>query len=226
MDRAPATSEVSEAPAPRPLAGPRPHRQPFADSSLYGILLSNGVTYAAAVAQHWSVTPLMWVYWGQSVVIGIANVIRMLDLREFSTDGFKMNGCAVQPTRAAQRQTATFFAFHYGFFHLGYAIFLAAGAVGGKAAASDVPWMLVSVVSFACAHGFSLAINQGRDFRQKSPNIGTLMFYPYLRIIPMHLAIILGATVHGLALPLFIGLKTLADVGMHAIERRLFQRAD
>ena len=48
--------------------------------------------------------------------------------------------------------------------------------------------------------------------------------YPYLRIIPMHLTIIIGSSVAAVALPLFIGLKTLSDAGMHAVEHALFRR--
>jgi len=53
------------------------------------------------------------------------------------------------------------------------------------------------------------------------PNIGTMMFFPYLRIIPMHLTIIFGsdyAKGSSGALILFLVLKTIADLIMHMIE--------
>ena len=57
-------------------------------------------------------------------------------------------------------------------------------------------------------------------------NIGTLMFIPYLRIIPMHLTIILGAVLgSGGGLLLFGALKTVADVVMHKVEHRMLQGA-
>jgi len=205
---------------------PAPSYRPLDDSSLYGILGGNALTFVAATTQHWSAAPLLWVYWGQSVVIGIANVVRILRLQEFSTDGFLLNGRSVQPTRAVQVQTARFFAFHYGAFHLVYAVFLLAGKAGARLPAAELPWVVASILGFAFAHGYSLLLNHGRDFRQKKPNIGTLMFYPYLRIIPMHLAIILGSAVAGTILPVFIGLKTFADAGLHMMERWLFQRSD
>jgi hypothetical protein len=47
------------------------------------------------------------------------------------------------------------------------------------------------------------------------------MFTPYVRIVPMHLTILLGATLgSGKGLLLFGVLKTLADVVMHVIEHR------
>lgn len=197
---------------------------PLADQSLYGILFGNFVTLAAALYNDWSVTPLLWIYWGQSVVIGITNVIRMMRLKEFSTEGFTSGGKRVPETASGKKQTAIFFCVHYGFFHFGYFVFLASGAVGGKIAPGDWPGVAVGILAFALAHGYSLFWNEGRDFASKKPNLGTLMFYPYLRIIPMHLTIIFGGVVAGVALPLFIGLKTLADAGMHFVEHALFRR--
>jgi hypothetical protein len=196
----------------------------FADQSLYGILLGNFVTLAAALYNDWSVAPLLWIYWGQSVVIGITNAIRMMRLKEFSTSGFTSGGRPVPENASGKRSTVVFFCIHYGFFHFGYFVFLASGTVGGKLAPHDWLGVAVGVLAFAFAHGYSLIWNEGRDFKSKKPNLGTLMFYPYLRVIPMHLTIIFGGAVASVALPLFIGLKTLADAGMHFVEHALFRR--
>jgi hypothetical protein len=74
----------------------------------------------------------MLLYWGQSVVIGIANVFRMLALEHFSTENFKINDRAVEPTPAVKMQVALFFAVHYGFFHLVYFVFIVAAGRGGR----------------------------------------------------------------------------------------------
>src|SRR5438132_766929 len=58
--------------------------------------------------------------------------------------------------------------------------------------------------------------------QQGQPNIGGVMFLPYLRILPMHLTIILGvAAGYTGGVMLFAGLKMLADVLMHWIEYRI-----
>lgn len=90
------------------------------------LLLSNLVTIVLAVYQQWDVYVLMWIYWGQSVIIGYFNVRRIMDLKKFSTTGFKINNRSVKPTPETQRKTAVFFALHYGFFHFGYLVFLTA----------------------------------------------------------------------------------------------------
>ena len=82
----------------------------------------------------------------------------------------------------------------------------------------------INVAMFAAAHAWPLVTSGGQDYRGK-PNLGVLMFYPYLRILPMHLTILLGSMFSS-ALPLFIVLKTGADLGMHAIEQRIFRNAE
>jgi len=61
-----------------------------------------------------------------------------------------------------------------------------------------------------------------------TPNIGTLMFLPYARIVPMHLVIVAGAVwtgrASGLALASFVALKTGADLIMHRAEHRMLRR--
>jgi hypothetical protein len=215
---APARSPEATAPvAPSPLAS----SQPFWGGPIAGILAGNAMTLAGAVFQHWPALPVMLIYWGQSVAIGVANVIRMMMLKEFSTEGLTSNDRPVPANRAGQVSTARFFAFHYGFFHLGYALFLLRGGLGPLLGWTGVA-VAINIAMFAGSHVHHVLETGGQDYRKK-PNLGTLMFYPYLRIIPMHLAIILGATSPQSMLPLFIVLKTGADLGMHEFERRIFR---
>ena len=52
------------------------------------------------------------------------------------------------------------------------------------------------------------------------------MFTPYLRVVPMHLAIIVGAGSSGAwALWLFTGLKTASDLLLDRIDRHMAVRA-
>jgi hypothetical protein len=200
---------------------------PFFDHAMYGILFGNAVTLAGALFQHWPALPVLWVYWGQSVAIGLVNIVRILWLTDFSTDGFTSNGRQVPANEQGKRTTAGFFAVHYGMFHAIYALFLATGKVGGGGMTG---WIAATaafnVLLFAGIHFYPVLKTHGHDLRQKKPNLGSLMFYPYLRIIPMHLTIILGTIFPLGALPLFILLKTGADVGLHAIERKLFTSGD
>lgn len=156
----------------------------------------------------------MLVYWMQSIVIGVSNVFRMLALDRFCTENFQINGRSVEATPATKRQVAAFFALHYGFFHAVYFVFL---VVEDGAAILD-GWFALCALLFAANHFYSHRYNVEVD-RRGTPNIGTLMFTPYLRIVPMHLTIILGGMFGGgLGLLLFVTLKTIADAAMHLVE--------
>ncbi len=199
------------------------------DPSLLAILLGNLVSIVMALSFGWDMGQLLWVYWGQSVAIGVMNFWRMWTLKEFSTKNLKMNDEPVPETDAGKKQVATFFAFHYGFFHFGYAAFLWQEAPLAEFSQTDIVLIIAAFSAFAGSHRFSLLYNTGRDFKHKKPNIGTLMFYPYLRIIPMHLVIVFFGSLSEFEtsakmLLLFLGLKTLADVSMHIVEHRIFQK--
>ncbi len=69
-------------------------------------------------------------------------------------------------------------------------------------------------------HRYSYTWNRERDATRK-PNIGFIMFFPYVRILPMHTMILMGNHFAGDStgrLVMFLLLKTLADVAMHVIE--------
>lgn len=203
-----------------PEIGRAPIKSLHPDWSALTLVASNLLTIAIAVYQKWNPGVLMWIYWGQSVIIGVFNAVRMWTLQNFTTDGLKMNDRPVEPTTANKRFVAIFFLFHYGFFHLVYAIFLISMA---KLTAHDIFLLLVCVAGFIVNHWFSYCYNKDND-RKRKVNLGTLMFFPYARIIPLHITIITGLLLSKTtaALVLFLSLKTVADLIMHAVEHRAF----
>lgn len=194
-------------------------------TSTRSLLVVNAAAVALALALDWPVATLLWPYWVQSVVIGWFSRKRILALGRFSTEGFTINDRAVSPTPATKRSTANFFAVHYGFFHLGYLVFLL-GQHTGQFRWWDWAGLVVLGISFAWNHRLSFQQNVEAD-RAGTPNIGTLMYLPYARIIPMHITIIAGGALGGdsaLSLLVFGALKTGADVLMHHVEHRVLQR--
>ena len=57
-------------------------RRGFADFSLLFIIISNLVTIYLAERQGWLVGEVLIIFWAQSVIIGLANFIRILGLKE------------------------------------------------------------------------------------------------------------------------------------------------
>jgi hypothetical protein len=192
-------------------------RQIRFDSSTVSLIVTNLVTIAFAIAQKWDLREIMWVYWSQSVIIGFFNVLRILNLKQFRADGMKINDKPVTATPAAQRLVAGFFALHYGFFHFVYMIFLIAR---GFPSSGSLPAIGLCIAAFFVNHAFSYWHNREQDELRK-PHLGLIMIFPYARIIPMHLTIIIGSAfgeTSVLQVIFFLVLKTVADVIMHMIE--------
>jgi hypothetical protein len=189
--------------------------------SLLSLLGTNALIIFLALAERWELGTIMAIYWCQSVIIGVFVFLKILDMKNFSTEGFRMNDRAVEPTKSTKIHVAFFFLMHYGIFHMVYFFFLifenyniAFGYV-----------FLTSSIFFA-NHLISYFINRAEDSK-KQKNIGTVMFFPYARIVPMHLTIIFGGaymmqgTFQPMILLFFMGLKTLADLVMHFIEHKV-----
>lgn len=186
----------------------------LSDSSSASLLFSNIFVIFLAIIQSWEVSTVLWVYWMQSIIIGFFQFLRILSLRNFSTDNFKINGQPASPTQSTKLFTALFFAFHYGFFHFIYAIFLASVIAKAPESLSSV---LVGSSIFFLNHLFSFIKNKAADEAIK-PNIGKLMFTPYARIIPMHLIIIFGAILGQSMLIVFLIIKTITDLVLHSLK--------
>lgn len=162
------------------------------NSSFVSLLISNLLVIILAVVQKWQVSEVLWVYWMQSVIIGLFQFLRILCLK---------------------KSHAFFFLFHYGFFHFIYAIFLY-NIFTRKPL--DFTNLFIGGLIFFLNHTFSYFYNQ-----QKTQNIKQLMFSPYIRIIPMHLIIIFGALLGQSTLIIFLLLKTIVDLIMHTFKHRL-----
>lgn len=212
------------------------------DHALVAILITNVITLAVALAQGWSILQLMWPFWIQSMIIGWFARQRILKLNQFCTEGYLVDGKTVEPNEQTQRETASFFVMHFGFFHAMYLLFLLlftllADAQGfieisrgsekrqvyvGVFTSIDVLLYLGLGACFWISHWLSHREHVASDLSGK-PNIGTLMFLPYARILPMHVCIIVGLPLAGAAVWLFVILKTAADLIMHTVEHRVLQ---
>jgi len=202
----------------------------FNDKSLYLLISINLFLIVLALIENWNLLKIMFIYWCQSVIIGIFTFIRMITLKEFSTEGINYN--TLPPTRKTKIFMAFFFLFHYGFFHFGYLIFLFTGLVflTGRSPGPTDPLMILIIICFFINHLFSFLYNREKDGKTRL-NIGRIMMFPYIRIIPMHLTIIFGGFLLFIGLPsltlvLFLVLKTIADAFTHMVEHKIEIKKD
>ena len=175
-----------------------------------------------------SVLNVLWVYWFQSVIIGVFNFCRILSLKEYTTDGMKMNNKLLTKSKSAKVSVAVFFLFHYGFFHFVYATFLSVFiSTGGIINTNiDVTFIFLTSLIFFVNYLGEFIITFRRE-QSAIPSLPKLMFAPYRRIIPMHLTIMASGVVlvwgaYSAADPgiiillIFIGLKTFMDLVTHS----------
>ncbi len=200
------------------------------DPTLQSLLLSNLLTIFIAVLLNWNLIEILWVYWGQSVIIGFFNFLKMLKVSFSQTEdvGFL----------AISLFMSFFFLLHYGGFHFVYFFFLLGFSFAPGVFANlvpinilnFVPVLLITLVILFINHLFSFLYYSKKienySFDQTNFLIGKLMVRPYIRIIPMHLTIIFGTFLLALGffnsfvLFLFLLLKTFADLKMHISEHK------
>ena len=192
-------------------------------SSTCSLIIANLIAINLAVYEGWNLQDLMVIYWTQSVIIGYFSYQRILDLKQFSTENFQMNGKRPPENAKTKRSTATFFALHYGGFHAAYLFFLLSNEQNFQGSGLV---LFICIVVFYLNHRYSYVYNREMDQNRK-PNIGIIMFFPYARILPMHLTIVAGDSLQPTttwALLLFLGMKTVADVIMHKVEHARWRK--
>jgi hypothetical protein len=206
------------------------------DFPVMSLIFANVVTIMLAILGNWDLTTVLFIYWSQSVIIGIFTVVSLM-----SADTAALAEDLEKPVQALGGQgtvntrhiwyykcfIAGFFALHYGLFHWGYFTFIVESGMFGPVNFSD-PGIWLSCGFFFANHLYSHI-----RYRHEGPRgtgfIGEEFFGPYRRIFPMHTTIIIGSVVvsalqvFGIqstlpVLVLFLLLKTRSDISAHRIK--------
>jgi len=200
---------------------------------LITLIFTNIVTIALAVMENWDLATVLFIYWAQSVIIGIFAVVSLLSADttalagEFGKAQAEAGGSPVVSRRFAgfyKVLLAGFFTLHYGLFHWGYYSFIVEGWIFGPVdfTAAGI-W--ISCALFFATHLYSFLYHRG-DEKKDGEFVNRQFFEPYNRIIPMHLTIIFGSIIvvalEFLGIPatlpvlvFFLVLKTWLDIKMH-----------
>jgi hypothetical protein len=206
--------------------------------TIASLLLANIIYAALALFEGWNISILLWIYWFQSLIIGIFHFFELLSLGKV----ISVNKGWKKRDRETVR-TALFFMVHYGGFHLGYAIFLfvipvmlGENEMSGWIYAffiTPVMSLLIPVGIFSINQAYIFSINSKKLEADMSPI--SMMFLPYARIMPMHIVIVASfylfiqasAPIQSynktLILIIFLTLKTLADTIMQHVENRFYR---
>lgn len=189
-------------------------------SSAVFLILANAIPIFGIVFFGWDAVTILVLYWLESVIIGMLNVVKILSVRT-SED-------APELFFFGNLFTAVFFTVHYGMFTMGHGVFLkemfgAGSLFSGIKEGGPIMW---TALSFLVSHIFSMLIN----FYGKKEYLGRLateqMFTPYGRVIVMHLVVLVGGLLVQsfgapiLAVILLIVLKTGIDLIAHNKEHK------
>lgn len=164
---------------------------------------------------------IVWVYWIQSVCIGLFNFLDLLTVKHPDPLSFSIDNKPIDGSLKTKGCAAFFFLFHYQFFHLAYGIFILIKVKGTL----DIRFLQLSILVILF-EGVLTFIRNKNIQKKQMVNFGQLFFLPYLRIIPMHL-MILAPAVWGLSGAfIFLSLKTLADTGMYLLTHKIYAKQD
>jgi hypothetical protein len=189
----------------------------LSDPSLYILLAVNGWLIWQYRQDPDTIHTIIPLYWMQSVLIGIFNFFDMLTLQQVNKSGLHFNN--QQPD--GKGFTATFFLLHYGFFHLVYLMFMP--FFGISVQKIDWPLMKFTFVLLLASQVITFVQHKLR-YRRVKGNLGQVMVLPYLRIVPMHLAILTPAFFPISNYMVFLVLKTIFDVIMQIVYHRLMYK--
>lgn len=172
---------------------------------LLGLIVANLLPLAGILFWGWHTAELLFCFWVESLVVGI---FTMLKLSKYPEGAFFM----------------MFFPLHYGIFMLVHLIFLIVGAAVnffGVPLVTDPLALMAGVSVFFLgsmgSHALSYYTNflQGREWERHSSFYYFIL--PYGRIVPMHIAIILGA-IGGFGPFILYGIKLVLDIIGYCVE--------
>ncbi len=179
--------------------------------ALVFLVLVNLLPVVGVFVFGWDIATILALYWLETIIIGALNIPKMW---------------ACEGGIGSKVFITVFFMVHFGMFCAGHLIFLNAtfNTNAVLATAFDGGPLTWTALSLLISHTFSMMINffAKREYEGRQPN--EQMFFPYGRIVVMHiviifggfLALILGAPIA--ALLLLIVLKTGMDIVAHSLE--------
>ncbi len=186
----------------------------FSDPGFWFLLLINSWLIYYYLQTPGEFNTIVWIYWLQSVLIGLFTFIQLLRIKNPDEKSLTMNNQPI--TKNSMGCAAFFFLAHYGLFHFVYAIFLLVSFSKG----ANTKMILITGCIFLIESTMQLLRRRNNTFEQKE-NVGKIFLTPYLRIVPMHLMILLPNILDMSVTVVFLILKTMADIAMYMVTTRM-----
>jgi hypothetical protein len=193
----------------------------FTDPSFWALLAVNVYSVYYYVIHPSIFTTLIWLYWTQSVMLGAFNFLDIITLgNKGVNDLTNSNGTKVNWGKG-HIGLAFFFLFHYGFFHLVYAVFIGTMKITGP---FDNEFFRIFLLFFLGSQIINF-VQHKIQYKKTQPDIGKMFFMPYLRIVPMHLCILIPAFLGWSNMLVFLVLKVVADMFTYVLTSSYYKSA-
>lgn len=214
--------------------------------SVIFIIAANSLPVYGVIFFKWNPYMILLIYWGESLIIGIFNILKML------ISGVIENGRFSPSGSAEAAGLSLFFTFHYGMFMFVHGIFIIVFmfmsltqsiTTSGINNSPEISFILeglfpeintvtdfleseyAAVAALFISHLVSFYLYFIKTGEYNYTQASTYMMRPYKRIIIMHMTIIFGAFalfISGFKSAVFIiiwiGLKILSDLKIHITE--------
>ena len=190
-------------------------RRIFSDPTILLLLLSNLICIWYFQTHTDGFGTVVWIYWWQSVIIGIFNFLDLITIKNYDSSKLLVNGKPAQ--QSGKGCMSFFFLFHYGTFHLVYGVFLLV-----QQGLPNRTMLAINIIAFLMES--VIVFRRKKAYEKEHPvNPGVLMFLPYLRILPMHLLILMPVFLSISPSLVFLILKTLADIIFYLITQKIYR---
>lgn len=176
----------------------------------------------------WSAGDIVFAFWAESAVIGVFTILKMFGIpNEQATFTYNRNGRKQHPRgKAAKIAASLFFCTHFGLFMFGHFVFLWV-VFGAYRSEHILAAMLTGFIVLSITHTVSFITNYIIRDERSSTSLDKEFGKPYIRIVPMHIAIIagggfgmmLGGQMTGVLIVLLV-LKLIADIIAHLNSHR------
>jgi hypothetical protein len=199
------------------------------DPSIVALLLANLVPLLGFLFFEWSLLSLFFVYWIETVIIGLYNILKIL-----------VSGIYTAVSEQQKSLKPYLLPFIYVLFFCFHFFGVLGGVLLGIFSSVEIPQDMIestflrelenvskiAVLGFVLSHGVSFCLNFiGKKEYQRKP-FELHLFLPYIRIFVMMLAIFfgglltLGNYIPSVYMAFFVLCKIYFDVHSHTKERR------
>ena len=182
---------------------------------------------------NWSLTSVIWIYWCQSLIIGLFWFFRIVELKDFDAQGattqntlamWGLDDCGAKGSKMEEAfetrsQLAAGHIFLYVSIHLGFIFWIR--SLGSESSPTD--FRAIAIGAFLFFISQCLAYPQTSRWIARSRPTATIIGFPFIRTLPIYLMMVVtGLYATASTLLILLVAKAFVDVVMYVVEYSCF----